>query len=404
MSQYQWQFSSKFRRNAFGWRSQIPIQRIKEALSEIRMVARRDPILGAEGAVLFLTKISPSLECVDSSSGAIGNAVNNAIEILVPIIANAAVSHKERQQWLERLWEALQGDNIPYIEYLGEYWGELCVTPELAAYWADKFIEMVKHTWNSTIRGHPFYKGTTPCLSALYTAKRYQVLLTLLDSAPFKWWHDRCWGVKALVALGKPEEALKYAENSRGLNTPTVEIARACEAILLSMGLTDEAYNRYSLEANQTRTNLGTFRAIVKKYPNKSPMAILHDLIASQPGAEGKWFAAVKDAGFYDLAIKLVSDHPADPRTLARAAKEFCEKNPAFAMASGMASLNWIIKGYGYEISGVDVRAAYSAIIQAAHVAKISPIEINKKINALLLDEKNNAPFVKSILMDYLDG
>lgn len=30
---------------------------------------------------------------------------------------------------------------------------------------------------------------------------------------------------------------------------------------------------------------------------------ILRDLVASQPGNKGMWFAAAKDAGFFELAI-----------------------------------------------------------------------------------------------------
>ncbi len=39
----------------------------------------------------FLEKVSPALEQVDSSSGAIGTAVNRAIEELASIIAKAQV-------------------------------------------------------------------------------------------------------------------------------------------------------------------------------------------------------------------------------------------------------------------------------------------------------------------------
>jgi len=88
---HRWQFAARFRRNAFGWRSQPAIARVHEAVVEIRKVARRDPVLAAEGAVLFLEKVSPALEHVDSSSGAIGTAVNHAIEELVSIIAKAPV-------------------------------------------------------------------------------------------------------------------------------------------------------------------------------------------------------------------------------------------------------------------------------------------------------------------------
>ena len=69
-----WQFASRFKRNAFGWRSDAPIQRIKGALSEITKAARIDRVLAGEGAVLFLERASPALQQVDGSSGAIGSA------------------------------------------------------------------------------------------------------------------------------------------------------------------------------------------------------------------------------------------------------------------------------------------------------------------------------------------
>ena len=99
-----WQFAGRFRRNAFGWRSQPAIQRVREAVLEIKKVARRDPVLAADGAVLFLEKVSPALEHVDSSSGAIGAAVNRAIEELLSVIVKAPADLGRRANWLERLW------------------------------------------------------------------------------------------------------------------------------------------------------------------------------------------------------------------------------------------------------------------------------------------------------------
>jgi hypothetical protein len=119
---HRWQFAARFRRNAFGWRSQPAIQRVHEAVSEIRKVRRTDQVLAAEGAVLLLERISPALEHVDSSSGAIGTAVNHAIEELVAVIAKAPTEATKRAEWLERLWEAYIADAIPYIETLGEFW------------------------------------------------------------------------------------------------------------------------------------------------------------------------------------------------------------------------------------------------------------------------------------------
>jgi hypothetical protein len=36
MSACKWQFASRFRRNAFGLKSDAPLQRLKEAISEVK--------------------------------------------------------------------------------------------------------------------------------------------------------------------------------------------------------------------------------------------------------------------------------------------------------------------------------------------------------------------------------
>lgn len=69
--------------------------------------------------MLFLQRVSRALERVGGSSGAIGIAVNHAIEELVAIIARAPADAETREGWLERLWEAHANDAIPYVERLG---------------------------------------------------------------------------------------------------------------------------------------------------------------------------------------------------------------------------------------------------------------------------------------------
>ncbi|MFA5531925.1 MAG: hypothetical protein WDA11_14835 [Thiohalomonadaceae bacterium] len=174
MTAHKWQFTSRFRRHAFGWRSDAPVQRIKEAIAEIKQVARKEPVLAAEGAVTLLEKLSPALEQVDSSSGALGSAVNKAIESLLPIIVKANVESDTRQRWLQRMWQALQDDEVPYIELLGDYWGELCVTPERASHWADEFMPVVERVWSPKSSGHGFFKGTSACLASLYAPREQE--------------------------------------------------------------------------------------------------------------------------------------------------------------------------------------------------------------------------------------
>lgn len=399
---HKWQFAPRFRRQAFGWRSDTPIQRIKEALAEIKQVARKEPALAAEGAVLLLEKMAPALEQVDSSSGAIGTAVNRAIETLVPIIAKAPVDAKVRQKWLERLWQAIEEDGISYIESLADHWGTLCAEPKLAERWIAEFRPMVEYAWRPHANGHGYYNGTAACLSAMMAAGQYEPLLGLLEMAPYKFWHDRKWGVQALSALGRKAEALRYAEDSRGLNDPGMQIAAACESILLSSGLADEAYQRYAIEANQGGTHLATFRAIARKYPHKQPAEILRDLVAGTPGSEGKWFAAAKDAGLFDIAVELANASPTDPRTLTRAARDFAETQPAFALAAGLAALRWMSTGYGYEITGADVVDAYTATTRVATAAGVDVNRIKAQIRDWVAGPTHSNPFMKSILTHHL--
>ena len=76
-----WAFTKRFRRGGFDWRaSRLASERIAEALAEIHAVARHDPLHAADGAVRLLVKLSPALEQVDSSSGALGSAARAAVD------------------------------------------------------------------------------------------------------------------------------------------------------------------------------------------------------------------------------------------------------------------------------------------------------------------------------------
>ncbi len=401
-TKHKWTFRSRFRRHAFGWRSQPAIKRIKEAVSEIKKAARTDAVLGAEGAVLFLEKVSPALEHVDSSSGAIGTAVSNAIDALVPLIAKAPADDSLRDRWLECLWRAVEADDMPYIEMLTDHWGELCASTGRASSWADGFIDMVRMVWSPNRVPGDYFKGTDACLSALFEAGRYDEIMQLLELAPHKYWHYRKWGVKALSAMGKHAEALRYAEDSRGRNESPIGLAQACEEIMLAGGMAEEAYCRYAIMANHKPTYLATFRAIAGKYPGKEPADILRDLVAGTPGDEGKWFAAARSAGLYGEAIELANRTPCDPRTLTRAARAMATEEPRFALEAGMAALRWLVEGYGYEITDKDVWAAFNHTMKAAANAGCED-ETRARIRKFVAAETFGERFVTKILGRELD-
>jgi hypothetical protein len=392
---HKWEFKARFRRHAFGWKSQPAITRIKQAVAEIKKVAKKDPVLAAEGAVAFLERVSPALEHVDSSSGSIGTAVGNAIGELVPIIAGASADAKTRDAWLERLFEAHQEDQIPYIERLADHWGELCASKEVASAWADKLVGITRMALSpdKTLRGH--FHGTSACLSALYRAERFDELVDLLRVDTI--WPYKQWAVRAMAASGKKAEALRYAESCRSPWASDHEVDSVCEEILLSSGLLDEAYARYGVRANQGGTYLATFRAVAKKYPHKAAGEVLADLVKTTPGDEGKWFAAAKDAGLYDEALALASRTPCDPKTLARAARDYTEKQPAFAVGAGLLSLYWLVQGYGYEITSVDVWDAYRATLAAAE-RHGSAAEVRERVRKMVAAEGAGERFVTKVL------
>ncbi len=391
---HRWEFKARFRRQAFGWKSQPAIQRVKQAVSEIRRVARRDPVLAAEGAVLFLERVSPAIEQVDSSSGAIGTAVNHAVEDLSAIIAGAPADAGTRDAWLERLWEAHANDEIPYIERLADHWGELCASREVASAWADRLLDITRCALSPDKNLRGYFHGTTVCLSALYRAERYTEILDVLRTESF--WPYRRWAVKALGAMGRKADAIALAESLRGPYTSDSDVDGLCEEMLLSSGLADEAYTRYGLRTNRGGTYLATFRAVAKRYPHIPEERILADLVKATPGEEGKWFATAKELGFYDAAVQFARTSPCDPRTLARAARDYAADNPVFAVEAGCAALAWLTEGYGYEITGADVWLAYSATMKAAGTIGCAA-ETKDRIRQIV-GSGPNCSFVASIL------
>mgnify|MGYP001164747950 CR=1 FL=1 len=368
---HKWIFPARFRASIYGWKSsRLACQRLREAVSEIKKVAKKEPGLAAEGAVRLIEKLWPALEHVNSSSGALGSAVNKTLDGLIPLIIKAPAEVKTRDKWLERLWQAMEDDGVDYLAPVGDSWGDLCVSAETANQWAEALIPTLRSCWTDPNPGNYFH-GATACLSCLLVTRRYQELLDLLalDRKPF--WHYRRFGVEALSAMGKKSEALKYAEASRGLNQPDSVIDQACETILISSGLHDEAYRRYGLSAAQGNSYLARFRAVAKRYPMKAPADILADLIETTPGEEGKWFATAKDLKLYEFALQLADQSVCEPKTLVRAARDFLESEPVFALGAALAALRWLNEGWGYEVTVTDVIDAYDLALEAATRSQI---------------------------------
>ena len=403
-TKHKWTFPARFRAGAYGWKSsKLACQRLREAVSEIKRVAKKEPDLAAEGSVRLIAKLWPALEHVDSSSGALGSAVNNTLDQLLPVIINAPADANTRQKWLERLWQAMEDDGVDYLGPVGDRWGEVCGSVEAANQWAEELMPTLRSCWTNPNPGNYFH-GATACLSCLLVAGRYEEMLDLLalDRKPF--WHYRRYGVEALLAMGKKSEALQYADASRGLNQPDSVIDHACEEILISSGLHDEAYRRYGLRAAQGNSYLARFRAVAKRYPMKDASAILADLIAMTPGEEGKWFATAKELELYELALDLANRSPCDPKTLTRAARDYLDSAPEFALGSALTALRWLSEGWGYEVTHVDVMEAYDRAMDAA-IRLNRADDVTEQIRQLVEANDNGArQFVRQALRGRMRG
>ena len=102
-------FKAGMRARSYGWRgSQKAIARLKDAVSEIKAIRKRDPVAAGEGVVSLAERIWPAFEQIDTSSGALGNAVNRTLENLTPILIAAPADEATRAGWLERLYQAIR--------------------------------------------------------------------------------------------------------------------------------------------------------------------------------------------------------------------------------------------------------------------------------------------------------
>ena len=356
-----WTFPARFRARAFGWKGTAPAsQRMKEALTEIKAVQRKDPVLAADGAVRLIERIVPAIEEIDGSSGTIGTAVTRTVNALADVIAATPASAKVRSSWLDRLWEAYNEDGYGYLDQLPDRWGDLCASPEVANTWADSLAPMLRHSFSERSR----MRGSSAALSCLQTAGRHAEIVEIVGLLQYEFWDYQRFAVQALIDLGRPEEALRYAESRAGPNDAG-QAAAACERILRDLGRRDEAYRHYGRYARRASTNLATFRSLAKAYPEIAPSKLLADLVESN-GDEGKWFATAKELGLYDDAIDLANRSPCDPKTLIRAARDFEQSEPMFALKAALTALRWLCAGHGYDLVGNEAYQAFDHALRAA--------------------------------------
>ena len=363
-----WQFKARMRARSYNWRgTALATARLKAAVSEIKKVAKTDPVAAGDGVVSLMERIWPAFQDIDTSSGALGTAVSRTLDELIPILIAAPADHAITSMWLERLFEAVQNDGVQYLAPVEDRWGEIARYPDLINDYADRLLWVVRRAW-AHHNGFEYVTGTAICLSCLLEAGRYAELQELLATRRSKFWSWHRFGAEALVRQGLWEAAIDFAEGVRDTaNSPYEDrsIDRFCEDLLIRHGRSNEAYRRYGLVAAGGTTNLATFRALTKRYPDRDRRQTLIDLIETR-GDKGKWFAAAKDAGFLDIALECAELSGVDPSTLVRAARDFCDKEPRFAAVVGLLAIRHLLAGGGYDPQVSEAADAATHLLAAA--------------------------------------
>ncbi len=367
---YPWTFKKHFRTSAFGWHgSSLAVKRLGEAVSEIKAVARTEPVTAAEGVVQLCERMWPALQQIDTSSGALGTAVRNTLETLMPILTGCPVDESLRRPWLDRLFEAVQEDGVEYLTEVQHHWAEICREPSLINYWADYTLSTLRLAWGNR-NEHGYFSATDICLVCLLESGRYRELKEVLSLRDHRFWpYERYW-VQALLRQGKLDEAIGHAESMVDGSGYWYDypICRFCEQALIDAGRTDEAYERYALLDYPETTFINRFRAVKKRYPEKDPRQILLDLI-DRSGNKGAWFASARQSGYLDIALDCALYGEVDVRTLTRAARDTAGKNPEFAQAVALRAIQLMLSGHGWDITGLDVRTAFDCLMVAARNA-----------------------------------
>lgn len=365
---HKWAFKAGMRTGAYSWKSSSKaIIRLKSAVSEIKAVNRTDQVAAAEGVISVAERIWPAFERIDTSSGALGGAVNRTIEKLIPILIAAPADEGTRAKWLDRLRQAIEDDGVDYLFPFSQRFGEISIFPKLLDQHADLDIDLIRHAWSDWTQ-FSYVTSSTLTLSCLLEAGRYEDLTNLLALQKLRSWSDERFAAQALLRQGREDEALAFAghmlEDARQLYDQN-DICKFCEDILVRQGKADDAYHRFGLPTAAGNTYLAMWRNLLKRYPDRDPRGVLEDLMVIY-ASKGKWFATAKTAGFLDIALDCAADTSVEPATLIRAARDFVTIDPTFSVNVALHAIAHLLSGRGYEAVPSDLYAVASHLLIAS--------------------------------------
>ena len=81
---------------------------------------------------------------------------------------------------------------------------------------------------------------------------------------------------------------------------------------------------------------------------------------------------------------------------------DFMDTNPCFALQVAMASLNWLSKGWGYDIMASDVHSAYSTAMEVGRNLGRT-IEVKDAIACIIEQDESQKKIVKQVLGSFIN-
>lgn len=93
---------------------------------------------------------------------------------------------------------------------------------------------------------------------------------------------------------------------------------------------------------------------------------------------------------------------PVQAKDFDRAARDYMDKEPKFALGVAMASLHWLSQGWGYEITVFDVHSAYDYAMKAAEKLGLED-QVRRDITKIVDQDTSPSMFVKGVLGRHLE-
>ena len=124
-----------------------------------------------------------------------------------------------------------------------------------------------------------------------------------------------------------------------------VAVAQTCRRSCLSSGMVDEAYRRYGLLANRTGTYVAWYAQHAAKKPRSRRRRYSTTWWRRRRARRASGSPPPNRPGCSMRQSRWRSARRAH-RPLSRAARDFAEKNPPFALEAGMAAVHWLVAGW----------------------------------------------------------